>query len=105
MKHSIKITDLAKRMIEEISDRRIREEIAKRIDKLADDPNLQGKPLKGIFTGYRSVRAVGQRYRIVYKVHEANLIVYVIGAGIRKEGGKEDIYTRLQRLLIRGLAS
>lgn len=105
MKYSIKVTDLAKQMIEEISDRRIREEIAKRIDKLTDDPNLQGKPLKGIFLGYRSDRAVGQRYRIVYKVHEANLIVHIIGAGIRKEGGKDDIYTRLQKLLIRGPAS
>jgi len=105
MKYSIKVTDLAKQMLGEILDKRIREEIAKRIDKLADEPNLQGKPLKGILAGYRSVRAVGQRYRIVYKVLDNNLVVYVIGAGIRKEGGKDDIYTRLQKLLKRGFAT
>jgi mRNA interferase RelE/StbE len=102
VKYLIKVTDVAKQMIKEISDRRIRGEIAKRVDKLADDPNLQGKPLQGILAGYRSVRAVGQRYRIIYKIHEKNLIVYIIGAGIRKEGGKDDIYTRLQKLLMKG---
>jgi len=105
MKYSIKVTDVVKQMLGEILDKRIREEIAKRIDKLADEPNLQGKPLKGILAGYRSVRAVGQRYRIVYKVLDNNLVVYVIGAGIRKEGGKDDIYTRLQKLLKRGFAT
>ncbi len=105
MKYSIKVTDLAKQMIKEISDRRIREELAKRIDKLADDPNLQGKPLQGILAGYRSVRAVGQRYRIVYKVYDKNLVVYIVGAGIRKDSSKDDIYTRLQKLLKRGFSS
>ncbi len=105
MKYSIKVTDLAKQMLGEILDKRIREEIAKRIDKLADEPNLQGKPLKGMLAGYRSIRAVGQRYRIVYKVLDNNFVVYVIGAGIRKEGGKDDIYTRLQKLLKRGFAT
>ena len=85
-------------MIKEISDRRIRDKIAERIDKLADDPDLQGKPLQGIFAGYRSVRAVGQRYRIVYKVYEERIMVNVIGVGIRKEGSKGDIYERLEKL-------
>jgi len=103
MKHSIKVADLAKQMIKEVTDKRIQEEITKRIDKLADDPNLQGKPLKGVLAGYRSVRAVGQRYRIIYKVYDDQLIVYVIGAGIRKEGSKNDIYTRLQKLVMKGI--
>lgn len=102
MKYAIKVTDLAKQMIMEISDRRIRDEIAKRIDKLANDPSLQGKPLKGTLTGYRSVRTVGQRYRIVYKIHEEKVMIYVIGMGIRKEGSKDDIYVRLQKLLLKG---
>lgn len=30
------------------------------------------------------------------------IVVVVIGVGIRKDGSKDDIYTRLQKLLIRG---
>ncbi len=102
MKYSIKMAGSAKQMLKEITDRRLQEEIVKRIDKLAEDPHLQGKPLKGILTGYRSVRAAGQRYRIVYQVDDEAIVVFVIGTGIRKEGGKDDIYTRLQKLLQKG---
>ena len=51
MKYSIKMAGSAKQMLKEITDRRLQEEIVKRIDKLAEDPNLQGKPLKGILRG------------------------------------------------------
>ncbi|MFQ5770078.1 MAG: type II toxin-antitoxin system RelE/ParE family toxin [bacterium] len=103
MKYTIKLTDLANKMLKDISDERIRMKIIERIDKLTDNPALQGKPLKGIFAGYRSIRAVGQRYRIVYKVIEEEVIVYVIGVGIRKEGNKVDIYTRLRRIITNDL--
>ncbi|MEH2322803.1 MAG: type II toxin-antitoxin system RelE/ParE family toxin [Nostoc sp.] len=49
--------------------------------------------------GYRSVRAVGQRYRIIYKVELEKVVVLVVGVGLRKEGDKGDIYTLLQKLL------
>jgi len=101
MKYAIALTDMAKQMLKEISDRRIRDTIAERIDKLADDPELQGKPLRGMLAGYRSVRAVGQRYRIVYKIYEERVLVNVIGVGIRKEGSKDDVYERLQKLFRR----
>lgn len=99
MKYSIAVTDLAKEMIKEITDKRIRTKIAERIDKLADYPELQGKPLTGILAGYRSIRAVGQRYRIVYKIVEQKVILYIVGVGIRKEGSKADIYERLRKLI------
>lgn len=102
MKYSIKLAGVAKQMLKEIADRRIQDEIAKRIDKLTEEPHLQGKPLKGILAGCRSVRAVGQRYRIIYKIDERQIVVFVIGTGIRKEGSKEDIYYRLQKLLLKG---
>lgn len=100
MRYSLRVTDMAKEMIKEITDKRIQTKIAERIDKLAEEPNLQGKPLKGIFEGYRSVRAVGQRYRIIYKIHEQKVIVYIVGVGIRKEGSKVDIYERLKKLIL-----
>lgn len=99
MKYTIVVTDTAKEMIGDISDNRVKKKIGERIDKLADSPDLQGKPLKGQFAGYRSVRAVGQRYRIVYKVQEEKIIVYIIGVGIRKEGKNVDIYHRLKGLI------
>lgn len=102
MTYSIQMAGLAKQMLKEITDKRIQEEIAKRIDKLSEEPTLQGKPLRGALAGYRSVRAVGQRYRIVYKIQNEKIVVVVIGVGIRKDGSKDDIYTRLQKLLIRG---
>src|SRR6266853_37518 len=42
--------------------------------------------------GYRSVRAVGQRYRIIYRVERTLVTVVVVAAGIRKAGSREDIY-------------
>ncbi len=101
MTYAIALTDIAKQMLKEISDRRIRDKIAERIDQLAQDPDQQGKPLQGILAGYRSVRAVGRRYRVVYKVYQERVMVHIIGVGIRKEGGKEDIYERLQKLFAR----
>ncbi|MFQ5866012.1 MAG: type II toxin-antitoxin system RelE/ParE family toxin [bacterium] len=99
MKYSIQLTDVAKKMLKEISDIRIKKKIGERIDKLSNNPDLQGKSLKGILSGYRSVRAVGQRYRIVYKIEEEKVFVYIIGVGIRKEGSKGDIYARLKKLI------
>jgi len=35
-------------------------------------------------------------------LYNEKIVVFVIGAGIRKEGSKDDIYTRLQKLLLKG---
>jgi mRNA interferase RelE/StbE len=99
MRYTITLTDIAKQMLNEISDQRIRKKIGDRIDELVNNPELQGKPLKGPFLGYRSVRAVGQRYRVVYGVEKEKVIVLVVGVGIRKEGSKRDIYARLKKLI------
>lgn len=99
MKYTIKLTNLAKKMLTEITDQRIKIKIGKRIDKLTTSPEQQGKSLKGGLSGYRSIRAVGQRYRIVYKIEREGVIVYIIGIGIRKEGGKGDVYAQLKKML------
>ena len=65
-------------MLKGISDRRIRDKIIKRIDSLAEDPDLQGKPLVGELMNYHSVRAAGQRYRIIYRIEEEAVIVMVV---------------------------
>ena len=97
--YSIVLTPHAKAMIDEISDRRIREKIRQTIDRLITDPDKQGKPLLGPYQGYRSLRAVGQRYRVIYRIESHRVMVIVIGVGLRKEGDRADIYRRLQRLI------
>ena len=90
-------------MLEKISDRRVREKIRDVIDALAVEPELRGKPLIADLKGYRSVRAVGQRYRIVYRVERSVVTVTVVAAGLRKEGSREDIYALVRRLIKLGL--
>ena len=90
-------------MLDAIGDRRIREKIGIVVDSLEYDPELRGKPLGDDFAGYRSVRAVGQRYRIVYRVERSLVTVVVVAAGIRREGSRDDIYRVMAKLIRLGL--
>lgn len=91
--YEIFISPMALDMLESIKDRRIRRKLAERIEALGLEPERQGKaPLHGDLAGLRSVRAVGQRYRIIYRVREVEVFVYVLAVGMRKEGDKSDIY-------------
>jgi len=99
MSYQIQLTETAQLMLKGISDRRIRKKIGKRIDDLAVNPDQQGKALKGSLSGYRSVRAVGQRYRIIYRIIQSEIVVIVVGVGLRKEGSKKDVYRQLSKLL------
>ena len=97
--YEIRLTPTAKAMLTGIKDRRVREKIRDRIDGLARGPEKKEKPLIGELAGYRSVRGVGQRYRIIYRVHRTEVEVLVVAAGIHKEGDREDIYTLARKLL------
>lgn len=101
MEFHIELTELALEMIGAIKDRREQQGIIHRIQKLKREPLQQGKPLTGDLKGLYSVRAVGQRYRVVYQVKSAKIIVVVVGVGRRKEGDKKDVYTLLKKLLER----
>jgi mRNA interferase RelE/StbE len=101
--YRVDILPAAQGMVLEISDRRIREKLLERMTALAADPELQGKPLGDDLAGYRSIRAVGQRYRIIYRVERSTVVVMVVAAGIRKEGSREDIYRVAAKLIRLGL--
>lgn len=103
MIYSVTIRPSAIEMLRKISDRRIQEKIDERIKSLSTEPEKQGKELGGDLEGYRSVRAVGQRYRIIYRIDGDNVIVVVVALGIRKEGDKKDVYKLAQRLFKLGL--
>ncbi len=98
MKYRVIITPIALSMVQRIPDRRAREKIADAIGKLAEVPEKRGKALLGELAGYRATRAVGQRYRIIYRVEEEKVIVIVVAVGIRKEGDRKDIYTLATKL-------
>jgi mRNA interferase RelE/StbE len=53
--------------------------------------------------GYRSIRTIGQRYRVIYKVDGEKVTVLVVTVGIRKEGDKKDAYELARRLMRQGL--
>jgi mRNA interferase RelE/StbE len=97
--YQIIIQPLALKQLQGISDRRIRDKIRDRIDELGENPEVQGKPLVRDLSGYFSVWAVGQRYRIIYKVDGSKVTVFVLALGIRKDGDKQDIYTLAKKLL------
>ncbi len=99
MRYLIHITPSALKRLREISDRRIRERMRDRIDALAQDPEKQGKPLVEELRGYRSLRAAGQRYRIIYRVDRGQVIAIVVAIGIRKEGSQRDIYSLAKKLI------
>lgn len=99
MSYTVELTEEALQALEEIQDRRVREKIFERIAKLADEPEKQGKPLVDVLAGFRSVRAVGQRYRIIYAIDGDTVKVIVAGVGIRKAGSKADVYAKMTKLM------
>ena len=103
MIYRVDILPAAQDMVLTIADRRIQEKLLERMTALAADPELQGKPLGDDLAGYRSVRAVGQRYRIIYRVERSAVVVMVVAAGIRKEGSREDVYRMAAKLIRLGL--
>ena len=101
--HMIKWTETALEHAQSIRDQRIRRLISQRVDQLAKAPEQQGKPLVAELAGFRSVRAVGQRFRIVYRVERKEVVVVIVAVGRRKAGDKKDIYELAKKLLRLGL--
>ena len=99
MTYRVVFTPTALRMLEAIADQRIQRQILDRANGLAHEPEQQGKPLRGELLGFRSLRAVGQRYRIIYRVDRGRILVMVIAVGIRKEGDRSDVYRLAQKLI------
>ena len=97
MQYKIEITPLAIELLSKVKNKREQQGLKKRIEKLSSEPEKQGKALSGKLKRYRSVRALGQRYRIVYRVERSMITVIIVGAGIRKEGARKDIYAILNK--------
>ena len=102
MTYKLRITDVCFSLIEKMPDKRIQSKIVERIEALTTDPQKQGKRLVKKLAGFCSIHVVG-RYRVIYKIDEDSLTVWIIAAGIRKEGDQKDIYRIAKKLLKLGL--
>lgn len=103
LRFQVHLQPRARALLSEIDDIRIVGKILERAESLAMEPEKRGKPLTGKMAGYRSLRAKGQRYRILYRIDRQRLLVNVVAIGIRKEGDKHDIYAIAAKWLRLGL--
>ena len=99
MTWQISITPAARNMLLAIKDSSTRQALIRKIDGLIEHPDLQGKQLIGSLDRFRSVRAAGQRYRIIYEILGQQVRVIVIAVGIRRDGDTKDIYKLTQKLI------
>lgn len=95
--YPVRWTAGALKMLEHIVDRRIQAKIFERAGTLNHEPEKQGKSLIGELAGFRSLRVIGQRYRIIFRVEHGRVFITVVG--IRKEGSHSDIYSLARKLL------
>lgn len=86
--YTIKLTQIAAEFITKL-DGKSQQQIMEKIEVLKEYPLKVGKPLKGNLQDYRSIRSVGQRYRIIYQVKETEVEVIVVAVGIRRDGNKK----------------
>lgn len=93
----------AKKQLAAITDRRVQEKLRSSLRRLEYEPEQQGKLLADELAGYRSIRVVGQRYRIIYRVNESIVTVYVATLGMRKDGDKKDVYALAKKMARLGL--
>ena len=96
MIYEVKYTKLFRELLARIQQPH-RKTILNRTKQLAHDPEKQGKPLYGPLRGHRSIH-VG-RYRLIFRIVRDEVQVFMLYAGLRKEGDKNDVYKLAQKLV------
>ena len=97
-------TETAFRMLAGIGDRRIQQQLFDASRRLETEPEKQGKPLREGLMGFRSLRTVGQRYRVLYTFDPAVRQVSVVAAGLRRADARDHVYALAQKVIRLGLA-
>lgn len=87
-----------------VEDRRVRLKLSEAVESLRETPELKGKALLGELSGYRSLRAAGQRSRVVYRIERSVVTVVAIAVGRGRAGDRRDIYELARKLIRLGLA-
>ena len=95
MKWQVVLTKTAKALLLDLSksDQQI---VLKRLQKLALEPAIQGRPLAKELSGYRRVRT--GRLRIIFRTDSKTATVYVVALGLRKSGDKADAYEKARKV-------
>lgn len=109
-KYKLNIAPIVAEQLDELG---IRDQAKDAIRDAMSDPEQAGKQLTGNYFPYRRLKF--SRYRMIYKVvkpknaapskpAEAQEAIEInfVWAGIRKEGGKKDIYKVFGKMLNRG---
>ncbi len=83
-RYSVVLSRLAQEKFDQFihSSRKVGEQIARAIDRLALNPNL-GEFLRGEWKGYRKYRTGD--YRIIYRVEHSRLLITIITIGDRRD--------------------
>ena len=83
-RYNVVFSPLAQRKFDDFihSNRKIGEQLAKAIERLALNPEL-GEFLKGEWKSYRKYRTGD--YRIIYRVEHSRLAIFIITIGDRKD--------------------
>jgi len=100
--YKIRITPIAAEALKRL-DQKTQTKIIHWIEELKKDPEQFGKQLKGPLKELRSIRAAEQRYRIIYKILETEIMVIIVALGLRKDGDKKDIYELMKKYIRTGL--
>lgn len=98
-RYRVALTTLARGDLAAIKDKRTQRAVGQKLDELQTEPEKRGKPLRDNLKGLYSVRAAGQRYRVVYRVEREADTVTVLVIGIRKAGDKGDAYAKARKRL------
>ena len=101
--YTIKLTQIAAEFIAKL-DNKSQQQVMEKLEILKEYPLKVGKALKSNLQNYRSIRSVGQRYRIIYQVKETEIEVIVVAVGIRRDGDKKnDVYELMKKYIKIGL--
>jgi mRNA interferase RelE/StbE len=93
----------AKKHLAEIKDTKVQQGLKNALNRLKEDPDKRGKPLREDLIGFRGLRAVGERYRIIFQILDGKHEVHVVAVGMRREGSRTDIYHIMSQLVRSGI--
>lgn len=102
-KYEVALTSTAIDMLRDIKRTRGKqtyEQLREAILDLAESPVEKTKPLTGLLRAFRSLHL--GRFRVVVRVSDAEVRVYVVGVGWHASGDRDDIYQVLQRMASEG---
>ncbi len=96
MSYSLIFNNEAKKELDEL-DGSIRILVLKQIKKIMDNPELGvalGNKVGLNLTGFRKMYVFRKKIRIVYRIIEDKLIIYIISIGKRDKGAVNDVIGR-----------